>query len=378
MKIKPPLSPLVAWFCYEPPVLQLTAHHALFHILGWFGNAPGALSEIAPVHPGAHALHNQCLHFAWLQVHELEARLARSAEEVNEKQRAYENVQAVRCAAVAEAAQQRAAASEALGRLSFETKLAAKLATHAAEEAASVREAGLRRDYESRLQSALGHVSELQSSLDIAQKEARDARRAREQLAAQLGEATASAARELPVRLDLSAQLAAASSRLKAEQAAGKAMAQRCKEATERADREAAARQAAQAQAAAAVQRAEAEAGQKVALDRRVAAYHAHCAELAANGKKLKEMLSTAIGKAQKLAEENVAMSGQLAAAAEARRCRVQVTFDDRDALLGQLAAAQEAAEKEAGESEGLRAQLRASRQARHSMCSCSAAYICL
>ena len=299
-------------------------------------------------------------------MHELEARLARSEEEVNEKQRAYDNVQAVRCAAVAEAAQQRAAASEALGCLSFETKLSAKLAKPAAEEAASAREASLRSDYESRLESALGRANKLEKSLDVAQKEAHDVRLEREQLAAQLGEATASAARELPVRLDLSAQLAAASSRLKAEQAACKQMGQRVKEATERADREAAARQAAQAEAAAAVKRAEAEAGQKAALDRRLAAYHAHSTELAANGKKLKEMLSTAIGKAHKLAEKNVSLGAQLAAAAEARRCRVRVTFDDRDALLGQLAVAQEAAEHEAAKNEGLQAQLRASRQARH------------
>ena len=312
------------------------------------------------------------------QVRELEARLVESANEVDKNKKAYENVQAVRCAAVAEAAQQRAAASEALGCLSFEKNLSAKLARHAAEEAAAEREAGLRRDCEARLESALSRQKELQGGLDAAQKEARDARLAREQLAAQLGEATASAARELPIRMDLSAQLAAVSSRLKAEQALSKSMAKQFKEATERADREAAARQAAETKAAAAVQRAEAEAGQKVALDRRVAAYHLHCTELSGNCKKMKEMLSTAIGKAQRLAEENMALGGQVAAAAEARRCRVRVTFDDRDALLGQLAAAQEAAECEAGDNEGLRAQLRASRQARHSECLCNAVCVCV
>ena len=340
-------------------------------------NSPGALVDTS-VHPAAKTFHGQCLPLHVVQVRELEMRLAKSAEEVNKKQRACDNVQAVRCAAVAEAAQQRAAASEALGCLSFEKKLAAKLARHAAEEAASAREAGLRSDYESRLESALGRTSELELSLDAAQKEARDARLAREQLAAQLGEATASAARELPVRLDLSAQLAATSSSLKAEQAACKLIGQQVKDAMERADREAAARQAAQAEAAAAVQRLEAEAGQKVVLDRRLAAYHTHCAELSGNCQKLKEMLSTAIGKAQKLAEENVVMGGQLAAAAEARRSRVRVTSDDRDALLEQLAAAQEAAERETSDHEGLRAQLRASRQACHSALLCSAACVCL
>ena len=306
-----------------------------------------------------------------MQVHELEARLAESANKVDENKRLYENVQAVRCAAVAEAAQQRAAACEALGRLSFEKNLSAKLAAHAAEEAAAAREAGLRRDYETRLQSALGRARGLEKSLDAAQMEARDARLAREQLAAQLGEATASAARELPVRLDLSAQLAAVSSRLKAEQkqAVSKAMGQRLKEATERADRESARPPGCSGRGSGSGAARGGGGRSKVALDRRLAAYHSHCAELSANLKKMKEMLSTTIGKAQRLAEENVALRAQLAAAAEARRSRVQITFDDRDALLGQLAAAQEAAEREAGNNEGLLAQLRAARQARHLYC---------